>query len=270
MELRALVVDGVFNWGFSVRAVYTSAASRPYPLPPPTTLVGALAAAYARIKGLSEVTIKNEILYSRAVELINKVLWATMKIYSYAAMYSDMGRLVRTHYLRDEYRRDPKRWFGVSSVGKVYTSSAFRILYILRGANDLPYDVLGRSITSLGSKEGLVHIRNSRIARAVVTNKKYDVETPYYTLRRLVENYDIGTGIIVKMPPYPPPISYYKVREVVGISEVHEDYLMPYMEGQIVTGRPIDIYEVSDDASVIEVSVDGEKEYVIIPQLLSG
>ncbi len=267
MKFRALVVDGVFNWGFSVRAVYTSAASQPYPLPPPTTLVGALAASYVRIKGLPEVIIKNGMIYSRAAELLNDVLWATIKIHSYAIMYSDMGRLVRTHYLRDEYRRDPKRWFGISSVGKVYSNSSFRIIYILRGTNKVPYETLGRSIVSLGSKEGLVHIKDSRVVDAVVTGKKYDIETPYYTFRRLIEDYEVGTGVIVKMPPYPPPISYYRVREVVGITEVHEDYVIPYMEGQVITGRPISIHEVSDDAMVIEVNIEGEKEYVIAPSL---
>jgi len=263
VRYKALVVDGVFNWGFSVRAVYASAASQPYPLPPPTTLVGALAASHARIKRLPEVIVKNDMIYSRATELLSDVLWATIKIRGYAVMYSDMGKLVRSHYLRDEYRRDSKRWFGVSSVGKVYSNSSFRIIYILRGASRVPYETLGRSIVSLGSKEGLVYIRDSRVVNAVVTSRKYDIETPYYTLRRLIEGYDGGT--VVKMPPYPPPVSHYRVREVVGITEVHEDYVIPRMEGQVVTGESINIHEVSDDALVIEVSIDGEKEYVIAP-----
>ncbi len=264
--LKALIVDGVFNWGYSIRAAFTSAASQPYPLPPPTTLVGALAAAYARIKKLPEVTVRNSELYSRVVDVLSDVVWATIRVARYAVMYSDMCKLARAHYLRATHRRDVSKWFGVSSLGKVYTSSPFRIIYLVKRDTELPLEVLGRCIISLGSKEGLVHIKDVRVAEAEVIKEKHDIRTPYYTLRRLIVDYDESTGTIVKMPAYPPPQSYYRVREVSGITRVHEDYVAPFMEGPVLTGRSVHVTEVTDDAQVLKIAMDSDVEYVIAPR----
>ncbi len=264
--LKGLVVDGIFSWGYSIRAAYTSAASQSYPLPPPTTLVGALAAAYARIKKLPEVSVRNNEIYSRVADILSDVLWATIRIPKYAIMHSDLSRLARAHYLRATHRRDASKWFGVSSLGKVYSNSPFRITYIVRQDTKLPLEVLGRCIISLGSKEGLVHIKDVRVVKAEVIKERHDIKTPYYTLRKLIIDYDEGTGTIVKMPPYPPPQSYYRVRNVSGITRVHDDYVAPLMEGPVLTGRNIRVLEVSENALVLKLVVNNDVEYIIAPR----
>jgi len=273
-DVTLLIVDGVMSWGFSVRAALTSAGSQSYPLPPPTTLVGALAAAYARLNYLPEVVATGGDIYSRVREFVGMIPWATIKFRRYIISYSDLGRLARAHYLRGEYRsfEHVDKWFGVSSFGKVYAPyTPFRIVYVVGGRTgsvDLKELLKASlSIVSIGSKEGLVHVRDARVVKGrVILDKDKVVKTPYYTLRGLVKDFDVSRASIVRMPPYPPPLSYYRIREVSTISKAHVDYIVPYMEGPILRPEPIEIWRLSDDASIIEFSIDGTKEYIVTPK----
>ncbi|MEM4886214.1 MAG: type I-A CRISPR-associated protein Cas5a, partial [Thermofilum sp.] len=52
--MKGFLADVEFIWGFQSRVVGMSKSSPSFLLPPPTTVLGAIAEAYARRKGLSE------------------------------------------------------------------------------------------------------------------------------------------------------------------------------------------------------------------------
>ena len=65
-----LRVKAGLSWGFMIHVPFQTASPQPIPYPPPTTLVGALAAAYARWKDYPETLLFNGRPYSFAVRLL--------------------------------------------------------------------------------------------------------------------------------------------------------------------------------------------------------
>ena len=265
--MKVLIVDGEFHWGFSVRAPYTSAGSQSYPLPPPTTLVGALARAYAKLLSKGEVTIINQDLYSTTIELLDYVVWASIKLYrnNYMMPYSDMIRLLRVQYVREPYRIEPTKWFGVSAFGKVYGNTKFRIVYILLEdlIEKLGRDIIvrmGLGIVSLGSKESIVSISNVKLVDPVKV-KLSSFETPYYVPRTVVDEFDEVTAKVVSMPKYPPRKSYYLLREYIGLEEIHEDYLIPRGPANLIQGSNMKILKITNRAKVLRV----ENDFLLLP-----
>ena len=133
LEYIALKVEGEFHWGFSVRLAGASAAARSYLVPPPTTLLGALARNLFTTEALM---IKGRVT-SSTINLLRAVKVATFKylegkeFFSLPVPFIDIIRTSRIPYLRTTHRREKERWFGVSGFGRIYApSSKFNVLYI--------------------------------------------------------------------------------------------------------------------------------------------
>lgn len=190
-EYIALRVEGEFHWGFSVRYSGPSAAAQSYPVPPPTTLLGALARGLAN----SEAIWRNGSLWSSTIILLDYAKAVTFRymkcsshIVALPAPYTDLIRLFRAPYIRKDHRRPEERdrWFGVAGFGKIYAPiTAFEIVYIFdKGVlKSFPEEKLlhaALSITNLGSKESLVSIQRAELGIAQETRSEYVITEFYF------------------------------------------------------------------------------------------
>ncbi len=239
-RLVAVLVRGEFHWGFSIRFPLAT-MSESFPVPPPTTLVGALARGLAEVGILSNTEMyalqvssrkKREVaLYSTAVRVVNAVKVVTFrytrpsdKEHSFHSMpvpYADPLRLLRTPYMREKYRSEKHKqeWFGFAKSGRVYAPSLnFEVLYIidtnefLRTCNKAlsEKDLVKAcyAMPCIGSKESIVAIHEvlySENVRMTVysNNTKERLKTQFYIPADAVcLNTIEGDHVIVDLP-YP-------------------------------------------------------------------
>lgn len=157
--MKALVVRGRFFWGYSVKRPLVSAAQLALRVPPPSTLVGAL--AYACGADTESEEGKSGV-FSAARRLLKEVRWAAFgfdeRIDQLALGLletSDVTRALVAPYLRPEHRKNIQ--FAAQAFGKIYVPGiAAKIVYFGEGVDafrDCAY-----SIVRLGSKESLFHI----------------------------------------------------------------------------------------------------------------
>ena len=186
--MKALLVKGVFHWGFSVRIVTESAGAQQYLLPPPSTLTGALSYGLSISKALSEcITKKGKKvkLFSRVVKLADAIKWATFAFSDEASIdghaaaigYSDFIRSFRLIYQRGARHswEQQDMWYGVSAHGKVYAcGTGFKTVYIVDeqklkelGFRDEDLLIAAFSIVRIGAREGLVSILDVNLSNRI-------------------------------------------------------------------------------------------------------
>ena len=175
--LSVIRVYGEFFTGFSVIYPSQTSAPTPLPLPPPTTLVGALSASIARVRKEPETTFENGSLASRAVELLDVVKYATFGIKDgYAIPFQDLSR-----YLMAPYQHRPHLHFSALAFGRVSaTSLKFSILYFVNTEDPSALARMAWGILALGNKESLVSIEDVKVLSVEVVNID-EGETIYYT-----------------------------------------------------------------------------------------
>jgi len=227
-QLTVITIDTVFHWGFSIRSVGSSAASLQYLAPSPQTIVGAFAWSLTRFLGIPEVVNG----YSSTRLLIDKniVLWATARLEGSIAPNSDMIRLLRAPYMREEYRASRDRQFGVSAFGRIYSPMLRTVLALVIDMDALKSFVYGygfngdviemlkavaSSIIRVGSKESIVSVDNVAIHRA--TNIRINpIETSFYTPITCIENNVLDVNAIqTSVPRYSE--KHYELRGEVEI-----------------------------------------------------
>jgi CRISPR-associated Cas5-like protein len=146
MSLALLRVEGVFHWGFWVRQAYASARQDTLPVPPPSTLVGALASGLAAaLRDLCGVGVA-ELRYSESVAEVPLILklvraGAIVEVYfkildGYGIRKADITRQFQVPYIRYEDLWNKSQWFDVKPVGKVYApNTRFEIAYLINLTN---------------------------------------------------------------------------------------------------------------------------------------
>ncbi|MEM4563555.1 MAG: type I-A CRISPR-associated protein Cas5a, partial [Thermofilum sp.] len=88
--MKGFLADVEFIWGFKSRVVGMSKSSPSFLLPPPTTVLGAIAEAYARRKGLSEGRAS-----ATMTELAKDLLLLTYKPFNAVPLsYQDLNRIL--------------------------------------------------------------------------------------------------------------------------------------------------------------------------------
>ncbi len=181
--MKTLLVKARPVWGFTVKYPSQSAAQETLPYPPPSTLIGALASGYARLLSLPE---KDGDKTSLTVRLLDYVRYATICIRGYGVKQSDPHRNIVIGFQRKERRRNPRYWYGLQAMGKVYFPDAeARIVYIVE---DEQVDTLAKAawnILYLGSKEGLITVEEVKVIDIEVVDDDYG-ETCYMTPKDLV------------------------------------------------------------------------------------
>jgi CRISPR-associated protein Cas5a/b/c len=277
----SLLVEGIFHWGFSVRYITESAGSQQYPVPPPSTLIGALAYGLSAVKGLPEFDYiqerRGEKLVSGAYRLRKAVLWATFSFTSgntAAVEYSDFIRSFRLIYQRGtRHTWDQKdMWFAVSASGKVYAcNSAFKALYLfnsdeLQNLRIKLEDLIHASfsIVRIGSRESLVSIKKVTPSSSI-EEVKAPLETEYYFPLKLANSSNVNNYSVAVLPKLSDALWEVRPMQPPMISD-HEEYYLPATIGPIKIPGRIRVDKLNENAVALKINFDHSSELVIVPR----
>ncbi len=181
-----LLVEIVFSWGHMVRPPFVSGGGSSLPYPPPTTLVGALAYPYAKTRYPVEIIYGREGPASPTVLLLDKVYYAVMGYPVKAAVdIVDMTRQYIYAYLRAEHKRNKALWTAAVGVGKTYSPHRAVIAYVIDEKYSGLLEKLAWGITRIGSKEGIVAVKQVSLIRRPEFIDKRRVRTIFPTPRSI-------------------------------------------------------------------------------------
>jgi CRISPR-associated protein Cas5a/b/c len=292
--MRALLVEGIFHWGFSVRIITESAGAQYYLYPPPSTLIGALAYGINILKDFPECTISNSgkqrtsrkelKIMSSAVLLHDIVKWVAFAFSdelsvgkrSAAIGYADFIRSFRLLYQRGARHvwEQSDMWYGVNAHGKVYAcGTGFKILYLLDenrtarlGINEQKLLMAAYSIVRLGAHESLVSINNVQITDKVevltADHVKIPFETEYYFPSRLAE---VERKESTLLPKLDKRLWEFRPENPVGIHD-HEEYYVPPAFGLAFRTGKICINKLAKDSMlVIAHFANNRVEKILVP-----
>jgi len=292
-KLVALIVKGEFHWGFSVRLPLAT-MSECYPVPPPTTLIGALARGLAEVGVLNKTEVCTlqersskrgaQALYSTVARIVNAVKVASFRYEkpedSAPTPYSDPLRLLRVIYMRKEHAGRMERWFGFAKSGRVYAPAVkFEILYILdldtlSEKCEVPvtiHDLVKAcfSVPYIGCKESIVTIQQVKYTESVRTLRisgefASPINTNFYVpLNAVKENTIIGDYVLLDMPY--PRVDWYQIRPrdvVAVVSKSVKRFVVPCRQHGFI--EPASIRFIPESGAVIyECTVDKETRQIV-------
>lgn len=248
---KALLVKANTHWGFSIREPGFTAASPSLPLPPPTTIVGALAASYAKLKELPEVINGR----STAAILLQKgyVAYALAGfINGKTTLQQDLTRILIIMYQK---RKTPNHWFAAHAIGKTYAIGELLMMYIVR--NDIAESLSKAAwgITRVGTRESLITVKEVKVLDIEKLDKKI-INTPFYVEESLV-----------KPISWARPLEFWELNpDSFRVKSVPKRvvYYVPYSAG--IYGGFMRV-RISNEASVIKVD---EFEAIIPSKLVRG
>jgi len=198
----SLYVKAKFHWGFACRVVPFGKSRITFKIPPPSTLIGALAYPLSRIEDWPEVIGKDFKLScaDRILEIISSV---HAKMTFIPSVKSDLGRIYWYHLGR-EVKTD------AVALEKVYTNPIpsekepiIEIIYIInqdRGEKMLGKDWLNKleacawAISRVGQKEGIISV-NSVCIRGVKLLDEKVVKTCFYFPLEACSNMPLGSWV---------------------------------------------------------------------------
>jgi CRISPR-associated protein Cas5a/b/c len=189
----ALLVEVIPHSPISVFVPFSSAAAESYLLPPPTTLVGALAYAYLRAQG-SMQELRDGV--SAAVKLLEKVDYAAAGVLDGYLLFRTIERIYQHPYLRSEHRSKVDMAYTVAPRAASFFNRLL-LLYIVRD-RDLAKHAYG--IVRVGRKEGLVSVNNvvcEEVEKVVAPAA--ECYTTFYFPRRVASSFS-GPHEIQLMP----------------------------------------------------------------------
>ncbi len=197
-KLYAVLAEVSTYGTLAIYTPYASISADTYLLPPPTTIVGALAYSYYRsLNDLRELTENGS---SPAVELIDKkkVLYVAAGIVKPIGLSKSIERLYQHIYLKKPHwkRQEMAYTIGVRPISVV---DRLQIFFILSDEELVKYCY---GITRLGRKESLVAVDNvvSIPLENALTNSKY-CETSFYFPSSIAKDYSPrGMWIEINMP----------------------------------------------------------------------
>jgi CRISPR-associated protein Cas5 subtype I-A len=175
----------VFSWGYTVRPPGPSAGGPSLPLPPPSTLIGALAAGVARLLGWGEVVVEAPAggrgrgsrvsVASSAWRLARHALAAGARLQGPVALWQDVVRYSTLPYQTPGNLADPAQWFGAQNFGLAMAPGAVLDMVVVfddsiadEGVTPGVLGAAAASIQRLGGREGLVHVAAHSAGRARV------------------------------------------------------------------------------------------------------
>ena len=171
-----LSVELVFAWGFWARPYFLSGRQPSMSVPPPTTLVGALArgvAAVLRAKGAAvpEYAREGGRYFVPVARDLAKCVDAVYFRLARGAVYVnvDKTRVFQAPYIREEnVEEDPAQWFAVRDAGKAYAPGAEAEAAFLIDADCADricenLEAAAHAITRIGPVEGVVTVRRAAV-----------------------------------------------------------------------------------------------------------
>ncbi|MEM1853226.1 MAG: type I-A CRISPR-associated protein Cas5a [Thermofilaceae archaeon] len=272
--LTAVRVTVEFHWGYSVKRPFFSASQPALAVPPPTALIGALARAAASIEGWPEAVVESgqptgsqrgstvHRLYSGAVRVLDRVLWASLALTDERFVSPMIGivetrdiirALIAPYQRRDNIYPGSALLFGVQPHGRVYAPSMrAHVLYLAKGSEAAAW---AYAIQSIGSKESIVSVVDVEVGEARMREGGGSVETRYYFPVRLgsVE----GGARFVREALSVPTREHFLMGAVHGVDE-WEEFLVPLGR---VNVRP------TGDAALVE---DPSGEVALVPRWVVG
>lgn len=271
-QLTGVKVAVELHWGFSVKRPIFSAAQPALIVPPPTTLLGALARAAAVLKGWSEVEVRvrkqrsrgrrgagtSIQLYSSAVRILEDVPWATLALIDERYVSPMLGLIETRDIIRAliaPYQRGENIYvgspyiYGIQPHGRVYAPSMrVHVLYLARSREAEKWAYL---VQSIGSKESIVSVASVRVGEVRVRSVNGNVETRYYFPAYLGE---VHSGSFVRELLSRPAEEHYLLGSVHDLAGIWEEFIIPL---ECVSVKP------SGEAAVIE---DPDGELVLVPR----
>ncbi len=204
------------QWGWSVRVPGASVGGASLPLPPPSTLVGALASPLARMLGWGETIVEKGVVYSSTLKLVRHLEAAGARIVDgVAAFFSDPLKAVNIPYLRPQNRLNENMWFSLQAMGaysapsvKLEATLVFKDTLLEEGVDEKTLEAAAWSISRIGCKEGLVHVSSVVVGRAL---RETGGLTPYYAPTQSLKN-KAGTGEIIVVWDPRDPAAYGRLR----------------------------------------------------------
>ncbi len=189
-----LYVEYVYTGTFWIYIPYSTAHRPSYPVPPPTTLVGALAAGLARYVHSSGLDVRGEVSYEEhpyppwyriLAECMKSVHYAQLD--GYATIVEDITRFFQGTYVRSSNVEDPNQRWGVKISAKMYaTGCRAAVLYVVDekklGEHGIDLELLRKgaySITRVGPCESVVVVERVEIARDLEIASLSDVENDF-------------------------------------------------------------------------------------------
>ena len=128
MAKLLLRADIVFHWGFWARAMTMSARQPTMAMPPPTTLMGALARGALNVlrpmgkAPTTEIDDPGKYRATLVADLARCVTAIGVRVVNGATRVNmDKTRLLQAPYIRQENLADPNQWRGIRDVGKAYS-----------------------------------------------------------------------------------------------------------------------------------------------------
>ncbi|MEM2354179.1 MAG: type I-A CRISPR-associated protein Cas5a [Desulfurococcaceae archaeon] len=180
----AFVELDVFS-GLSIFYPYTSTSAPVHPLPPPTTLLGAIAYPYMRQYQVEDVEGG-----SAAAKFLDYIVYAVAGCKGYV-ITRDVERVYQAIYQRKERWKEEFKdlWYTIAVRGIVkYLEDKLYTLYLSKNPDVLKY---AYGITRIGRKEGLVVVKSVTIKQLneVLVHASYNTsfETLFYTPATIVE-----------------------------------------------------------------------------------
>jgi len=182
----ALVKVKVF-YGTSIALPLASTSTPVYPLPPQTTVLGALAYPYLRLKELRGEIKPVEDLKQYVKDLLDKVVYVAAGTEGYVSIRT-LEQIYQEVYLRKQHRGKGME-FSVGVKGlTTYVDNVLLLLYVSRDPDILRY---AYGISRVGRKEDIVAVEDviiDRLEGYIESSRFATVITSFYVPRRLVES----------------------------------------------------------------------------------
>lgn len=228
--MKVLKVHLKLHWGFSIRKPYFSASQPSFKVPPPSTLIGALARAFASYKRLPEVIAKaskhGREYYSSCVELLRFCKWVTVAVIDENMLpfegpieTKDLMRALIAPYLRRSNIYPGSRMlYAPQAHGKIYFPDLDMVAsYFVNDEIVKDLERIAWSIVAVGSKESVACTVNVKVLdlREI---KETLVKTRYYFEKDLIKSIREGSYIEEYMTI--PTEEHYKLASIKVHSRV--------------------------------------------------
>jgi len=269
VKLWIHLVEARIHWGFSIRTFPGSATQHSHSIPPPTTILGALAYGFTAT-GLikNEIVEKNGILYSSAIEIVEDFwpIYITVSLKNLGVVPPKTLQMIK--YLSAFYRAwlDIRERAGAlalaelrSPIGIGYTvipTTAIRIAIISR--KRMPSEALW-SIVRLGSKESIASVIAISTIEAEPIQPYNEVDTQFVFPAEIIrEGEPQNLNYLRETMPF--PITKDEWTWVYTISP--KPGRPPLREVIIPIGNYVRLDPRKISASIIPI----EKDMILIPQ----
>jgi CRISPR-associated protein Cas5a/b/c len=227
-----LEIELQYHWGFISQVIPFSKSRMAFKVPPPTTLVGALAYPLARI--LRKPETKDGLSWANS--LWGPIRWASAKVSHPIHKAVDISRIYWLHKAKNQVKTD------AVAVERVYTISKrpiINVVYMISRKDaeaflgekwdDLIYAAAWAMIR-MGQKEGMITVLNTSLKPTKPFKPEGKLETEFYFPLRLA-SLESGEGFFEDFVPMGAPIGEYVTQE-------KEPYFVPYTR---LTSSPVKV-----------------------------